>query len=215
MPGQDLTFCYVCGESKGSLMICNNCCDSFHPHCGNYSRHISRGGYCLKKSCQATKLSRTGKACKLKPIKWIETPQEPEALETSSVKSNSSNSSKLTSDPAESESLCIEPTATAAVVHDASVYPCPKLGRKRSRVSDIPIFDCCHLCRKRVRSFTLVMCFSCDRVFCSFCVEPTELMTGRCRVCKGLCSCKLCYQETFLRDFEAITNKKPKWMEEN
>lgn len=196
-------------------MICNNCCDSFHPHCGNYSRHISRGGFCLKKSCQAAKLSRTSKAVNLKALNWIEPPKLPEVLETLSVGSDSSNSSKLTTDAHEILGMKQGPIVASASIRGTSRYPLPKLCRKRSRVSDIPIFGSCHLCRRRVRSFTLVMCFSCDRVFCSFCVEPAELMMGRCQVCKGMCSCKSCFQETFSRDFEAITNKKPKLSEDN
>lgn len=213
MPGQDLTYCYICGETKGTLMLCNHCCDSFHPHCGNYSRHITRGGFCLKKICQSAKLSRSSKAAQLKKMKWIEQPQEPEALEALSVDSDSSSSSKLTSDVI--ESIEMQPTAVLSKSREGSRYILPKQSRKRTRVSDVPIFDCCHLCQRRVRSFTLVMCFSCDRVFCSFCVAPTDLITGRCRVCKGLCGCKSCFEETFSRDFEAIMNKKPKWTEDN
>lgn len=194
--------CSVCSESASNSMKCNCCSSNFHPSCGNYIRHVWRGGYCPKLECQEAKAARFQPKTKpskstLSPLLKQLTPDSPNANSGEPTDSDSQASQKVYRSTRTRQVKKME--RTDAPTHTSEHY-------LRSEDSSEGSSNC-HLCNRKVRALNLRECSTCTRVFCGYCSTESERNTLTCKVCKGLCNCKACYTDTFAADMELIMKK--------
>mmetsp|Transcript_1669 Transcript_1669/g.3581 ORF Transcript_1669/g.3581 Transcript_1669/m.3581 type:complete len:212 (+) Transcript_1669:12-647(+) len=198
--------CSVCGNSAMNSMKCNCCSLSFHPSCGNYIRHVWRGGYCPKLECQKAKAARFHP--KVKPVKTLPSPL------LKQISPDSPNTNPNSGDPTDCDSQNSQMVyrSTRTRLHkkmertdnDKSTHDTDHYLRSDDTLENS---SNCHLCNRKVRALNLRGCTTCSRVFCWYCILESERSATVCKVCKGLCSCKACYTDTYSADLALIAKK--------
>jgi hypothetical protein len=196
--------CSVCTVSSANLMKCNACASSFHPKCGHYIRHVWRGGYCPKPDCQTVKANR------FLPKSRVARGAEDNLVNHTEVRASQSHSTEPSDTDSQNSERLARTTRRVLLQNKVRAY------RKRFEslaakhdlfISPEASATNCHLCNRKVRPLAIKECGACDRVFCCFCLQESDRLSELCRVCKGVCSCRVCYEDTYSADLELISKR--------